>query len=478
MKKLIPPIRRFQVKVTLVLILAMILVLLTSNLMIYQTLMKDQFKAIRYQLMIIAQIAALQVDADKLLAIPLNKEGIYSPAYKDIDVQLNKIKQVNPQIRYIYIMFKTNRPGTTQFVVDADTIPERVTALDHITRGNPKNPLSFPGDFYDATRFPEMLKAFDGPAADTRLGQDEWGKLMSGYAPIRNTKGEAVALIGVDIMADKVAAILNSYQKPTLIVFLLGLLLSFLLGMFIAKPISRPIEELAEGTRRLAKGDLLYRATVHGEDEIKELAESFNQMARNLYKSRRRLVGYFTGVVKSLVRVLEARDHYTRGHSQSVASIAGKIALRMGLPRADVKTFKKMAVLHDIGKVGVCDSILNKTSKLTDEEWKQIKEHPVLGEKILKPVLKEETMLDVVRNHHERYDGGGYPDGLRGDNLSIYAAIAGVADAWHAMTSDRSYRKALSKDEAIAELKKHRGTQFHPKVVDTWLEILEKGHTT
>ena len=131
-----------------------------------------------------------------------------------------------------------------------------------------------------------------------------------------------------------------------------------------------------------------------------------------------------------------------------------------------------MAILHDIGKVGIEDRILKKPGKLTDEELQQVKTHPVIGEEILRPVLENEDMLAVVRGHHERYDGKGYPDRLKGENMNILAAIVAVADAYHAMTSERPYRKAMSKEEAIKELKKHKGSQFHPKVLDIFLRVL------
>jgi HD-GYP domain-containing protein (c-di-GMP phosphodiesterase class II) len=144
----------------------------------------------------------------------------------------------------------------------------------------------------------------------------------------------------------------------------------------------------------------------------------------------------------------------------------------MGFDQATVDYFKKIALLHDIGKLGVKDSILHKQGKVSDEEWEIIKQHPVVGEEILKPILGDDAMLTVVRGHHERQDGRGYPDRLTSDKINIFTAIVGVADAYDAMTSTRAYRAAFTKSHAIEELKKHRGTQFHPKVVDVFLEIL------
>jgi putative nucleotidyltransferase with HDIG domain len=172
------------------------------------------------------------------------------------------------------------------------------------------------------------------------------------------------------------------------------------------------------------------------------------------------------------VRSIEAKDSYTRGHSDRVAEYAQKIALKMGFSREKAEMVKKVAQLHDIGKLGIDERILNKVEKLTDEEWGMIKKHPETGEEILKPVFLDEKMLALVRSHHERYDGTGYPDGLKGDKTDILAQIVSVADSYDAMTSTRAYRKSLTKEEAVAELKKNSGTQFNPKVAAAFLEVL------
>ncbi len=131
-----------------------------------------------------------------------------------------------------------------------------------------------------------------------------------------------------------------------------------------------------------------------------------------------------------------------------------------------------MALLHDIRRFGIQEKILNKKDGLTEEEWEVVRKHPIIGEDILKPILLNEEMLAIVRGHHERYDGKGYPDKLSGDNINIFAAILFVADAYDAMTSLRAYRPALSKQEAIEELQKNRGTQFNPRVVDAFIQAL------
>jgi putative nucleotidyltransferase with HDIG domain len=246
------------------------------------------------------------------------------------------------------------------------------------------------------------------------------------------------------------------------------------LGKVISRKFTAPIERLVRGTRHIAEGNLQYRVDVRGRDEVSELAHAFNKMAGNLDESRRKLLNYFYDVVQALVRSLEAKDHYTRGHSERVAVYSEKIARKMGFPKEMAALLKEAAVLHDIGKLGIHEDILNKKDRLTDQEWEIIKQHPIVGEDILRPVLLTQEMLAMVRSHHERYDGRGYPDKLMGENISIFAAIISVADAYDAMTSPRAYRGDLGREKAVEELKKHKGAQFNEKVVDAFLHVLKE----
>jgi HD-GYP domain-containing protein (c-di-GMP phosphodiesterase class II) len=147
----------------------------------------------------------------------------------------------------------------------------------------------------------------------------------------------------------------------------------------------------------------------------------------------------------------------------------------MGFHPEDLEMLRQVAVLHDIGKVGIRDNILNKPDKLTQEEWEVMRSHPVTGEGILKPVLLDPQMLAIVRGHHERYDGKGYPDGLSKDEINIFAQILTVADSYDAMTSSRAYRKvSLRREEAVAELQKNKGAQFNPRIVDVFCKMLQE----
>ncbi len=183
-----------------------------------------------------------------------------------------------------------------------------------------------------------------------------------------------------------------------------------------------------------------------------------------------------------LASTIEAKDQYTRGHTERVTNYSLAIARHMmetGLMQFNEKFFEDLQVaglMHDIGKIAIPESILRKTEKLTPEEFELMKTHTVRGVEILKPLAHEfKESMKGVRSHHERYDGKGYPDGLRGDQIPIMAAIIAVADTFDAMTSDRPYRKGLSKSVAIEEIRRNSGVQFNPLVVQAMMELAERG---
>ncbi|MEG1828750.1 MAG: HD-GYP domain-containing protein, partial [Cellulosilyticaceae bacterium] len=184
----------------------------------------------------------------------------------------------------------------------------------------------------------------------------------------------------------------------------------------------------------------------------------------------------FIQTVETLMNAMEARDKYTQGHSHRVAEIACILAKQLGYNQFKVEKLRIAAMLHDVGKIGVSDNILNKPGKLTDEEFITIKSHPTMGEGIIKNIKKLQYILPMVKHHHERYDGKGYPDGKGGSELHLDVYIIQLADTIDAMATDRPYRKGLPKEIIIEEISKYAGTQFHPKVAEAYLEIA--GNTT
>ncbi len=174
--------------------------------------------------------------------------------------------------------------------------------------------------------------------------------------------------------------------------------------------------------------------------------------------------------LKSLVMSIEARDSYTKQHSERVTLYSLQIAEVMGLNEEDMDVIRFGGYLHDIGKIGVKDTVLLKPGRLTDEEFEEIKQHSIIGDNILKPIKFFPKERDLIRHHHERYDGRGYPDGLGGEDIPITSRILAVADTYDAMTSTRPYRKALEHHIAVEEIIRCSGKQFDPKVVEAFLE--------
>jgi hypothetical protein len=182
-----------------------------------------------------------------------------------------------------------------------------------------------------------------------------------------------------------------------------------------------------------------------------------------LYKNLEKVL---VGVMISLITALEAKDPYTEGHSQRVAWYAVVLGRKLGLKGSGLESLHRAGLIHDIGKIGIDETIIGKKGKLTPDEILQMNLHPVLSESIVRPINLFGSVLPAIRFHHERYDGDGYPNGLRGEAIPIEARILLVADAFDAITSNRPYRKALAPHEALREIQLNSGTQFDPKVVE------------
>ncbi len=206
------------------------------------------------------------------------------------------------------------------------------------------------------------------------------------------------------------------------------------------------------------------RLELENRDYQQHLEQKVEEQAKKIRAS-------FLNAITALVYALEAKDIYTSGHSQRVTEISIAIAQEFGMPRDSIEKIRLAGLIHDIGKIGVKESVLNKPAKLTNEEFRHIKSHSEVGEHILTPIVEDEKILKAVRHHHERYDGSGYPDRLRAEQIPLGARILAVADTYDAMTSARPYREAMSDGTACAEIKHCTGSQFDPKVVEIFLKM-------
>jgi response regulator RpfG family c-di-GMP phosphodiesterase/signal transduction histidine kinase len=217
------------------------------------------------------------------------------------------------------------------------------------------------------------------------------------------------------------------------------------------------------------------KARIRSQLRLRQMESELTLVNKNLRMRTSDLVdqqrSLFLSTVKSLASAIDAKDEYTRHHSTRVTDFSLKIAAKMGFSEKELGDLELAALLHDVGKIAVPESILNKPGKLTDEEFTLIKEHPARGEAILSPVIELKEISRVVRAHHERYDGRGYPDRLKGREIPIGARIMTIADTYDSITSERPYRKAASHRYAVKEIISCSGTQFDPEVVENFLEI-------
>jgi len=280
----------------------------------------------------------------------------------------------------------------------------------------------------------------------------------------------------------KAKRLLAYFYVLTVIGFLIVAYLASVIVLYVTREISPNIKMLIAATERVVAGDLGERVKITSGDELARLADSFNAMmivldlayeqASQLSKeSHQRFVQTITAFVKAI----EAKDVYTRGHSENVAYYVTRICEAFEWPEEDIENMRIAALLHDIGKIGIKENVLNKKSGLTDDEYLHVKEHPEIARNILGSFPSLEALANVAVHHHERYDGQGYPDGLEGEEIPFGARMLAVADAFDAMTTARTYKPPMPIDKALAELERGSGTQFDPMLVMVFVELVREG---
>ncbi len=291
---------------------------------------------------------------------------------------------------------------------------------------------------------------------------------------IELVKREHFDLMILDFMmyplhGDQVVEEIRKFNKELYILLLTG-----------HKDLAPPLETI----RRLdiqgycEKSDKFDQLLLLIESGIKSI-EQMNEIKRinnELSETNEQLEKAYMESIETLRYTVEAKDPYTRGHSDRVSSYSVLIGEKLGLSDKDIRILKIGGLFHDIGKIGVPDAILLKDSKLSDDEYSQIKNHPTIGEHILSNATIFKDMIPIVKHHHERFDGRGYPSRLAGTDIPYFARIAAVADTFDAMTSKRSYRDPLPLQVVIDEIKKCSGTQFDPDIAKVFVEILENNY--
>lgn len=303
-----------------------------------------------------------------------------------------------------------------------------------------------------------------GKAAYTGIYTNEHGVWITAFAPIQNTAGRTVAALDVDF---KVGALyverLEDIRRNLFFYSLAGALLALGVGVFLARQITRPVAQLSAMARRVVEGDLTPPERIKSQDEIGLLGNVLHLMVERVHVSNR-------SVVDVLVRMLQARDVRARSLPR-LAAAALALADHLDLSPTEREALELGALLHDIGEVRVSRTVLQKAGPLTPEERQHVEQHVVWGVEIIEAVPLLTPAIDVVGGHHERYDGTGYPQGLKGEDIPLTARIFSVVDALDAMTHDRPYRRARSISEALEELGRESGKQFGPRVVEVALSI-------
>ena len=304
------------------------------------------------------------------------------------------------------------------------------------------------------------------------------GEVLGSVAPVRELnwgvvmeRPTAAAYAPVRVMTHR-----------TLGLSVLAALIALGIGSVLGRRLIIPLQNLASTSSEIAEGNLAVRATVRGEDEIARLGSNFNDMAGNIEALVRRLKQalrqnqeLFLETIKTLATAIDAKDPYTRGHSDRVSSFSMAISRHLGLTQEEVFQVHIAAILHDVGKLGIRESILNKPGGLSDEEFDIMRQHPSIGAQIMSPIRMLKDIIPGIRNHHETWDGQGYPDSLKGEEIPMVARIIGVADTFDAMTTTRPYQQAMTLDYVLAKMRSMSGTRFDPVVVDAFIAAVESG---
>jgi putative nucleotidyltransferase with HDIG domain len=281
---------------------------------------------------------------------------------------------------------------------------------------------------------------------------------------------ELLSLNNVDLAMAPVQHVL---RRLFLIAACAVVIVALLCSYASAQSIVNPVAALVAHLRKAGNDAVLpeFTTNIGSIAEVLELTHAYNRAAGSVRQAHEDLRGAYVEFVESLANALDARDRYTAGHSQRVSDLSCAVAKALGLSDEEVEVIRIGALLHDIGKIGINDAVLQKPGRLTDEEFALIKQHPVIGRHILEGVQGFAPYLAAVEFHHENWNGTGYPNRQAGLETPIEARIIHVADAYDAMTTNRSYRRGMIRDKAMSILIEHAGTQFDPSIVAIFAEL-------
>ena len=380
----------------------------------------------------VSKLAAGQIDGD-LVNGWLNAGA--DENYLKTGRLLDSILENTPYLQYLYV-YQIREDGC-HVVFDFETTADSLIDYDErpdITADSLGNVVGFDESF---TEYLPTLLA--GGRIDTIESNDTYGWLLTRYEPVFDSGGKCVAYVGADISMQGIYDYVKSYMLRIIIIAAVFFAGCVLIGT-----------RLYIGARRADEMDGLIARQKRDKELTREIIEAF-------------------------AKVVDLKDSYTQGHSFRVAKYTDMLARELGCDEETVEKYHNIALMHDIGKVGIPDSVLNKPGKLTDEEYNLIKSHAARGYEVLENISLMPEIAIGARAHHERPDGKGYPLGLKGEELPLVAQIIGVADCFDAMYSNRPYRSRMNFEKAVSIIKEVSGTQLSSDVVNAFLRLVEKG---
>ncbi len=439
--------RRLGWRLTATVLLLTALGILVSGLLQYRAQERWLRESLGSLLLNIARTGALLVDGDRhQLVVRAGRND--TPEYAMLRTRLQHIQEANQLRDAVYTLSNVEGAMARFAVVSNGLAP---VGLEY--RLAPEIQLLVK----------DVLST--GTPAYTGIYTSSSGTWITAFAPVLDSAGQPVAVLDVDFRADVYLAQLRSVRGRLYLHSLVAALLALGAGVLMAQRITRPVGELAAAARRVVEGDLATPVRVKAGDEIGLLGNVFHLMVDRLRASHRSMVDV-------LVRALESREGES-GSLRRLARTSLAVADALELDRAQREALELGALLHDVGEIRIPEAVLHKPGPLTPEERLLVQGHPQAGVEILEVVPLLTPALDVVASHHERYGGGGYPQGLKADEIPLAARVFAVVDALDAMTHDRPYRPARSIPDALAVLKEEAGRQFDPRIVDAALAITE-----
>ncbi len=444
-KARLPVWRRLGVRLGASFLLVTAVAIFLSGLLQYWDQKERLRENLASRLLAIAGTGALLLDGDLHQRV-VTEGGKDTPAHEKIRSQLLQIEKTN-QLRdrvYTLVDVKGDKAKFAVFSRGEESIGK------HYSLARETQPILH-----------QVLK--EGKPAYTDIYTNVHGTWITAFAPIQNTAGEIVATLEVDYRVDVYLEQLRTIMLWLYINSLAGAMLALVAGVILARQITRPVGQLSRMARRVVEGDLTTPERIKSRDEIGLLGNVLHLVVERVHLSHR-------NVVDVLVRVVQAQSRETGSLSQ-LAGAALALADRLDLSTTQREALELGALLHDIGEIRVPDAVLEKAGPLTPEERGLVQQHPAWGVEILETVPVLTPALDVVGGHHERYDGGGYPQGLRGEEIPLTARIFAVVDSLDAMIHDRPHRRARPVSEALEELQRESQKQFDPRFVDAALKI-------